>query len=216
MKKFLSVAVMLLAFAAIANAQGKLGFTVEAGLNLSKFGGDTSDGESSLLYGDCEMKPGFQIGVMVDVPFTDAIYLKSGLKYTQLGSKSEWKDDNEDTTDKVILGCLQLPILFSYRYAISNSIELQGNVGPYLAVALHGKYKYECDENGHHYESDEDIEFGDEFKRFDFGLVLPSIGVKISNFYVGVSNEIGLINLSADDDFKFHNYCFSINVGYTF
>ena len=59
MKKFLSVAVMLLAFTAIANAQGKLGFTVEAGLNLSKFGGDTSAGESSLLYGDCEMKPGF-------------------------------------------------------------------------------------------------------------------------------------------------------------
>ena len=202
---------MLLAFAAIANAQGKLGFTVEAGLNLSKFSGDT---DQLTAGGGCDMKAGFNIGVMANVPFTDAIYLKSGLKYTQRGWQKESKEDDGVYDEHETLGYLQLPILFSYRYAISDNIELQANVGPYLAYALHGK---DAD--------DDDIFEYYDYKRFDFGLVLPSVGVTISNFYVGVSNELGLVNLIDEEYYdeagdynknKWHNYCFSINVGYAF
>ena len=219
MKKFLFVAVMLLAFAAIANAKGKLGFTVEAGLNLSKFSGDTSFSGTE----ECNVKPGFNIGVMANVPFTDAIYLKSGLKYTQRGYKTE-EDDYEEKTK---LGYLQIPIMVSYHFAISNSIELQASVGPYFAIAVHGKeYFYEKDYDDV-YKIDRKIKFGEkstDYKRFDFGLVLPSIGVKFQNYYVGISNELGLVNVytpegSYEEGIEYdniRNYCFSINVGYTF
>ena len=221
MKKFLSVVVMLLAFAAIANAQGKLGFTVEAGLNLSKFGGDTDD---LVDEGSCDMKSGFNLGVMADMPFTDAISLKAGLKYTQRGWKNEFsgKDSDGDYYEediKVKLGYLQIPIMATYHFVISDNIELLASVGPYFAFALHGKEEYDDD--------DRKIKFGEkstDYKRFDFGLVLPSVGVKFQNFYVGISNEFGLVNVytpegSYEDGIEYdniRNYCFSINVGYTF
>ena len=198
MKKVLFTLVAVVC-ATVAQAQD-LGFSVEAGLNLSKYTGDEGD--------YCSMKPGFNIGVMVDVPFTDFLYLKSGLKYTQRGAK----DEDGDYKYKETLGCLQIPIMASYRLALSDDIELQANVGPYIAVALHGHWKEEYGD----YEEDDKIEFDDwGYKRFDFGFVLPSVGVTISNFYVGVSNELGLLNMYDDSDWKVHNYCFSINVGYT-
>lgn len=200
MKKLLLMLVVVASTITI-NAQNDLAFSVEAGLNFTKFTGDVDD---------CNMKPGFNVGVMVDVPFTDAIFLKSGLKYTQRG----WKYKEGDYKEKENYGCLQIPILASYHLALSDGIELQAAVGPYIGIALHGKYKVEEDD----WDYDEDIEFGDDgyIKRFDIGLVLPSVGVKFSNLYVGVSNELGLANLTGESDYKVHNYCFSINVGYTF
>lgn len=200
MKKLLLMLVVVASTITI-NAQSDLAFSVEAGLNLTKFTGDAGD--------DCSMKPGFNIGVMVDVPFTDAIFLKSGLKYTQRG----FKEKEGDYKYKQTYGCLQIPILASYHLALSDGIELQAAVGPYFGIALHGKWKEEYGD----YEDDGDVEFGDDgYKRFDFGFVLPSVGVKLSNLYVGVSNELGLANLTGESDWKAHNYCFSINVGYTF
>ena len=152
---------------------------------------------------------GFNVGVCVDIPMMESLYLQSGLYYTVKGYKLE--EDGE--TEKATPAYLEIPILASYRYNLGSSTQLQVNFGPYLAYGIGGKYKWE-------YEGEsEDMDYFDDendTKRFDAGLAFGA-GVTFGHIFVGINYDLGLTNIIKDgDDGSLKNRCLSINVGYNF
>ena len=83
---------------------------------------------------------GFNAGISVDIPMLESLYLQSGLYYTVKGYKLE--DEEYSYTETCTPAYLELPILASYRYNISDYTQLQINFGPYLAYGIAGKYKW--------------------------------------------------------------------------
>lgn len=157
---------------------------------------------------------GFHVGMAVDIPLLESIYIQSGLYYTVKGCKEE--DGSETLTYKPSF--IELPILASYRYNFSDAVQLQINFGPYLAYGIGGKVKSEYKGRT------EEIDFfGDEHddnsvgaKRFDAGLQIGAGITLAQHYYVGCGYEFGLTSMGRNSDYKIKNKNFFISVGYNF
>lgn len=180
-------------------------FGIRGGVNFAKqvYSADNLSETSS-------NKTGFNVGLSVDIPLMQSLYVQSGLYYTMKGYKIE--EDGE--TWKANPGYLQIPILASYRFNINDAIQLQVNVGPYFACGISGKDKVEGEYWGESYEEEYDY-FNDNFKRFDAGFIFGA-GVTFGHIFVGMNYELGLSNNLKDSDISQKNRCFSINLGYNF
>lgn len=150
---------------------------------------------------------GFNVGVCVDIPVMESLYLQSGLYYTVKGYKLE--EDGE--TEKATPAYLEIPFLASYRYNFSDFTQLQINFGPYLAYGIGGKYKWEYDGES------EDAKYfdDDENKKFDAGLAIGA-GMTFGHIFVGINYDLGLTNVLKDSEGSLKNRCLSISVGYNF
>ena len=202
-------------------------FGVRVGMNAANV---ALDGFNSRSYFADKKKTriGFNLGVNVDIPITQSMYMQTGLYYTQKGAK--WKDHGteygEKWEDKETWnpGFLQLPILASYRYNFSDNAQLQISTGPYFAVGVSGKWKSEETEDGDTYKDKSPL-FGEDedgdhcLKRFDAGWQI-GLGVTIKKFFIGYTFEAGFSNLAHSDwwadnrSIKSRNHM--INVGVNF
>lgn len=180
-------------------------FGIRAGMNMSNFSGDDAE--------DLDSRIGFNVGVSVDIPLLQSLYLQTGLYATQKGAKYE--EDGDELKFNPLY--LEIPVLASYRYDFSESTQLQINVGPYLAYGISGKAKY-TEYDGHASKSAEVDFFGDDDdqfggKRFDVGLQVGA-GITVSKFYLGCAYEFGFSD--AVKDLKAKNSNFMVNLGYNF
>lgn len=186
---------------------------IRGGLNLSNM--KISDGSSSE---SADSKPGFNIGVSVDIPLLQSLYLQSGLYYTTKGYKHSEEYDREKDEVKVISQYLELPVMASYRYNFNETAQLQVNFGPYFAYGIGGKAKESYEYNGDKDEDKYDL-FGKEgiLNRFDAGLGIGA-GITLSKFFIGINYQFGLANIAKDapNDYSIKNKNFSINIGYNF
>lgn len=248
MKKSLLMAVLFLGTMLTASAQEKkVAFGVRAGLNLSnvnsKYTGALGEGESASEYEqDMNNRAGFHLGVVMDWNVARNFYIQPGLYFTTRGAKLEdgetYNGESYSYTEKWNANYLQIPILASYRIPLGEKVKLGIDVGPYLAVGLGGKVKWE---DSYTYDGETETDKGDYkifgtgsegdpdtgegyeerggLKRFDAGLRF-GLGVHISKFYVGVNYDLGLANLALSDnwgkDMKLRNRNLGISVGFTF
>lgn len=228
MKKILMLAVVLTSgITFCVNAQ-ESGFGVRASLNLSninnKYDGNIGSGESKSDYEvDFKNRIGFKIGIIYDWGLSESFYLQPGLYFTTRGAKYEENDEDYKYEEKWNLNYLQLPILASYRIALSDNVKWHINAGPYLACGLGGKVKWEDIYDGEKEKGDykvfgtsnEDSD-GGNLKRFDAGLSFGT-GVSINKFYIGLIYDLGLTNIAKKDvNYKLKNRNFSIGVGFNF
>ncbi|MCE9260185.1 PorT family protein [Bacteroides fragilis] len=186
-------------FFSVQKSDQPVTFGIRGGVNFAK---------QSVSYDGYSFSPknniGFNVGVSVDIPMLESLYLQSGLYYTVKGYKSE----EDGYTEKATPSYLELPILASYRYNFSDFTQLQINFGPYLAYGVAGKYKWD--------DGDEDEDFfDDDTNRFDAGLAIGA-GMTFGHIFVGVNYDLGLTNILKDSDGSLKNRCLSINVGYNF
>lgn len=227
MRKLVLLAVLAAGMSLGTMAQEN-GFGVRAGLNLSRVGGDFKD---ALGDTDVKMKAGFNIGVIYDYGFSESFYIQPGLYYSLKGVKAEDKEDSDYKTT-YNLSYLQLPVLASYRVAVSDNVKWQINAGPYFALGVGGKVKYEYGDESEKFDAfgkseynettDEETLKGD-LKRFDFGLSFGT-GFSFDKFYVGLKYELGLSNIGEkdcwykdnDSEAKVKTGNFAISVGYNF
>jgi len=181
-------------------------FGITTGLNIANM---TFDQDGLSISPDS--RTAFNIGLTVDVPLLESIYIKSGLFYTGKGCKFE------DKYGDVVYSpaYLEIPILASYRYDFSEAAQMQLNFGPYLAYGIGGKAKDDDDEEDF-FGSDSDT------NRFDAGLQIGA-GITVNqHYYFGVAYQWGLTNVmsnnhdKSNDGLTIHNKNFMINVGYTF
>ena len=158
---------------------------------------------------------GFNVGLKVDVNFTDNVYLGTGFQYAQKGAKKS----EDGVTYKSNPGYLTIPVRVGYRYDFNDKVGIFGEFGPYFAVGVGGKNKWEAGS----YDEDEDF-FGDTdegyAKRFDCGLGIH-FGVElIKHLQIGLGYDFGLVkmynNAWVDDDNNSRNGSFRFGVAWMF
>lgn len=177
-------------------------FGVRAGLNFANMSWETKHSSLSL-----DSRTAFNVGLSVDIPLLQSLYVQSGLYYSSKGSI----EDLDDAKTTISPMYLEIPVLASYRYDVSDAAQVQLNVGPYFGYGIGGKYKEEY--RGNSYESD--FFDDDDINKFDCGLQIGA-GVTISKIYVGCAYQFGMTNVAKEDDLTVKNKNFMINVGYNF
>ena len=207
MKSLLLVALLLVG-AGNVNAQSreKIRFGGEVGMTVNTIK-DFEKGQ--------DRKMGFDAGFRMDVNFTDNIYLGTGLQYMMKGVKVSGRGWDE----KVTTGYLQIPIHIGYRYDFNETIGIFGEFGPFLAVGVNGKTKY--DEDG--FSEDADF-FGDPddpndegwAKRFDMGLGLHVGCEIIQHWQVALGYDWGLIKMNDGPGDKLRNGSLRLGLTYMF
>ena len=195
--------------------KGKISYGVRAGLNISNIGGKYGPAQDL----DLNSRVGFQFGGVVDLPITNGFYVQPGLLFTTRGAKEEIGGYKE----KLRPMYLQIPVLGSFRADVSQSGNVQVNVGPHFAFGLGGKEVYDDGETTvkspfFGKSSENEDHFG--AKRFDFGLTFGAGVTFKEHYYVGIAYDLGLVNMAIEDEWgkeaKFHNRNFSIQIGYNF
>lgn len=184
---------------------------IRGGFNLSnmKFSGDNESADS---------KAGFNVGVNIDFPLLQSLYLQTGLYYTTKGYKYNEEEEDYKTEYKCTPQYLEIPVMASYRYNFNKATQLQINFGPYFAYGIAGKEKDTNEYEGEKEEDKFDV-FGKDgvFNRFDAGLGIGG-GITIKKFFIGLNYQFGLANIAkdAEGDYSVKNKNFSISVGYNF
>lgn len=201
MKKILLLLVAAMATCTLSAQELRWGVT--GGLNFANV--HFSEPNSS----DCYI--GFNAGVKAEYDLEDAIasgfYADARLLYTLKGGR--WSGIHQN------LGYISLPLNFGYRYALSNDVKLFGGLGPYLAIGVLGKEVFK--------EGDIKIKsdmFGENYKRFDFGLNY-NVGVELyDQWQVFMGFEHGLVNSFKSklegDNSKMHPLNFYIGCAFMF
>lgn len=224
MRKFLLCAVLFVGAVCTASAQEQLPFGVRVGMNLNSFSVSGDDGD----YDQLESRVGFHVGVVMDWNVVGNFYVQPGLYFTTRGAKYEDLYEDESYSEKWNMNYLQIPILASYRFLVSDKVKIDINVGPYFAVGLNGKIKYN---DTYGYETDKyevnafkkssADEDGSDLKRFDAGLRFGG-GLQFKKFYVGLNYDFGFLDILGHGDYgwademKMKNNSFQISLGYNF
>ena len=212
-------------FFSTEKVDGGVTFGIRAGVNMANISGSDSDG-SSYSFGN---RTSFHIGVTADIPIMQSLYVQTGLFFQNKGYKFEETDNYSDyyddyynkTTETAKPMYLEIPVLASYRYNVSDAIQLQINLGPYFGYGIGGKMKEETSLYGEK-ESKEYDYFGDAdetcgFKRFNCGLQVGAGLTFSDHYYLGFNYQFGLSNINDSDDFdsiKDRNWM--ISLGYNF
>ena len=212
MKKVL----MTLTVAAIATTSFAQSFGVQVGGNLASqsYKYDNSGGITI----STKSKFGLILGVVAEMPITEAINFRPELNYIQKGSKFTSGTDELTTT----LNYLELPLNFVYNAEAGSGNAFFG-LGPVIGLGLSGTEKSKSSGS----ESTTKVKFDgkdnststDDFshlKSIDFGLNLIA-GYKFENgVFANVGYAFGLSNISPDNGGSLKNSGLSIKVGYFF
>ena len=149
-------------------------------------------------------KIGMTLGGVIGLRCSDntPVFLESGLYYTERGAKKG--------KHKVNLSYLEVPVLIKYGIKASDDIAILPYIGPYFALGIAGKTKYNDDGVKKSFSS------FDEFKRADVGFK-RGCGVEYNKLYLEAGYQIGVTNIAKnDDEFSAHNRAFFMNFGINF
>jgi hypothetical protein len=106
-----------------------------------------------------------------------------------------------------------VPVLLSYRLALSNNLQLHLNAGPFAGFGAFGTTRVRYTYNGETYSEDT---FDEAFSRLDAGVNIGA-GLSFGKIYFGLKYDFGLINILKDtDDYYVHSRVFGITVGLNF
>ena len=223
------VIIGLIAFSLQTQAQVKFG--VKAGLNVNNINQNfkESDWEEKT-----NMRIGYHIGATVDFGLSDVISLQSGLLLSSKGFswdvKEGWGDDTKGY-DRAIFNYLEIPVNFIYKFN-----DFQVFAGPYLAVGIGGKNKWDVTwddgSDADYYKfipvfgkaKDDDI--GDEedpYNALDFGFNF-GVGYQVGPVLLNLGYSLGFVNMTVDyeggsddrDDFKVTNRVITLSASYFF
>ena len=172
----------------IFGQNGSMGF--KGGFNFSTLVGDNTN--------EVEGRTAFHVGLMVEVPITDRIFIQPELLYSSKGFKGDFDGSNLDNR----FNYLDFPLLFKYFL----TDEFNVVIGPQGSLLLSAVSSSDS-------RKDETI---NGIKGVDFGLNL-GFGFKFkSNFAFDVRFSPGLSNINDRDNFDDinKNSTFLLSVGY--
>ena len=128
------------------------------------------------------------------VSSTTPVFLESGLYYTERGAKNIGYNNFE------------IPLLIKYGIQTSDDIAILPFIGPYFSYAFSGKTKI----------------LGDDGKKVKVGLKRANMGFKIgcgaeyNKLYLEIGYQLGVTNVSKDDDLSLHSSALFANFGVNF
>lgn len=191
-------------------------FTFEGGMNLSNSSWDAGNL-------DKKARVGFQVGVLVEYPVLDQLYLQSGLYYTRKGAKVEGSrtEGNGDLNRDITVNQMyfQLPLYAAYKIEVMPGTKIVFNAGPYFAQGVAGRTNVPSRVtfwNEHYLAYTDFSSFGgsNSLRRFDFGLG-TGVGVELAKILVSLRYELGLNNIGKND-LNYKNRNAALTLGYRF
>ncbi|GHV25234.1 hypothetical protein FACS1894176_03220 [Bacteroidia bacterium] len=230
MKKVILLA--LIAIVGVATANAQLQFGVKAGLNVSNLSGLENDYDESGVDYSNPYKLGFHVGVAAQYLFTPQVGIETGLYYSALGAKQEYKISeagyHATLATKYNPSYLQLPISVLYKFGIGQDLSLYPSVGIYLGYGLGGKAKLGLEDTNIPVDEldidEEEYDFfgktdGEEWtNRFDYGATF-GLTLQYTNYTIGLGYDLGLakINKESESGVKdLKNANIKVSVGYLF
>ncbi|WP_299252064.1 porin family protein [uncultured Aquimarina sp.] len=168
MKKLFLLAIALIGFTTISNAQS-FKFGVKGGVNFSNINGDTN----------LDAKTGFHIGAVAQLGIADKFAIQPEILYSAQGA------------DNVDIDYVNVPILFKYKFLKFLSFE----AGPQFGVVVNDDFQFgepeSFDVSG---AAGAGVEFGKFFAqaRYNFGLtnVIDNVNSKNGTFQLSVGYYI--------------------------
>lgn len=118
------------------SAQSNLKWNVNAGIGMSNWYGDDTDGTDA--------KFAYKVGIGLEVPFanTNIWSFQTGLNFISKGVKGDGVTDAWDVVDVTINQLyLELPLMVGARIHTASNFDLLFKGGPYLAYGVGGKTK---------------------------------------------------------------------------
>jgi hypothetical protein len=157
---------------------------------------------------DMGMKTGMTLAGVVGLRASDStpVFLESGLYYTERGGK--------DGKARVGYNNLEIPIIVKYGIKATDEIALLPFIGPYFSYAFSGKTKIE--------EGGATVSVGTFDEKKWTGLKRANMGFKIgcgaeyNKLYLEVGYQLGITNLSKDEDLSGHSNALFVNFGVNF
>lgn len=215
---------VMFGFTTMAQSEG-ISFGLRGGANMQTINGKNMNGDKLEL----DMIPGYNAGVIVEIPVAPEFFFQSGLLYTTKGAKSSNDFWTVNTSGKFNLSYIELPLNFLYKPVLGNGHFLLG-FGPYVAYGLTGKAEYVIGNTT----TKEDIVFANEysslnpygpyFKRLDYGANL-FFGYQLSSgISLQLNTQLGMAQINADNTNAlytnnktlFKNTGFGLSLGYMF
>ena len=186
---------------------GPITFEVQVGFNFSKF-------TKVDRWGD--VKLGLNVGVMAEKPIFKSLSAKTGLFYTMKGTKGKNDGGFGGTLETTFTpSYLEIPILASYHYQITDNLRGQFDLGPYFAYGLHGKNKKEYSGSNVAQDSNTEEDVFKYIKHFDWGVRLGPQIVYKNMYSISIAYETSLTDIS-DMGGEVGNSNWSINFGWRF
>lgn len=152
-----------------------------------------------------EVLSGFHIGLVSELPVSEALSFSPGILYSQKGFKMNFMG----VEVKMPITYIEIPLNLTYKYN-AGGLSLFGQAGPYLGGGISAKAKSGNEE--------EEIEFGsgdEELKQFDFGVNIGA-GIQITNLQFSINYGQSLVNLENDSDALAKLNVISLSVAYFF
>lgn len=220
MKKLLLSALCALGFWTMStNANAQLLADIE-GMPPYKLGVTAGVNVSDFTSTACTAKAGFNIGADLMLDASDLLkntYLRVNLLLQRKGSVYDWHEDGwvgmELPKDsKIRTWYIEVPLDYGYAHRLNSDWTVFGEMGPYFAVGIGGKYNYDLksgDEKISYFGSDK---LGDP-KRFDVGWGFAVGGMLNNQHQIKLGYQFGFIDMSK---LMKQNRNFMINYTYFF
>lgn len=186
-------------------------YGVRVGFTAASISGDSdANPTTSLDYGSS--KSGMTLGAVIGLRVSSStpVFLESGFYYTERGGKSDYY--------KCGINYFEIPLLIKYGFKASDDIALLPFFGPYFSYGIGGKIKATKDysgtpgfSKGNNFNSFQ----SDHFKHSDMGFKL-GCGAEYNRLYLEIGYQIGVKNISKNDNLDAHGRGFFANVGVNF
>jgi len=212
MKKVILAGAALALCAQTMHAQ--ISIAPEAGIHLSNLSVDNTTNPFDL---NLKNKVGLRAGVNVNFQLGSGLFLQPGLFYTMRGARFTLIDFG-GASDKLSFkfNYLELPVNLGYQYNFGKAGALFATAGPYVAFGLSAKTTETVSGMGNPQSVTENLKFGDDVNRLDFGLNF-GLGYKIPvGVYVRAQYNLGLSNVNAAGDGTIKHKGFAFTLGYEF
>lgn len=180
------------------------GFTVQGlfGMNISNF-----RQPNSLVDGLTDPKAGFNLGVRGEymLPSCYGVFVNLGVNYTMKGAKMDVPaslPDDYSCTVKFRPCYIEIPLHVGYRFNVLDNLGIFADFGPYFAIGVNGKEKFEFDvdaveDYSKKFFRNSKMILG-EIQRYDFGLGFR-VGAEYANHHsLNFSFDWGLTDMYRD------------------
>ena len=162
---------------------------------------------SATLTGDADVdsKIGMTLGGVLGLRLSGStpVFLESGLYYTERGAKDVGYNN------------LEIPLLIKYGIQASDNIAILPFVGPYFSYAFSGKTKIMGADGKKTKVGTFDEKKWTGLKRANMGFKI-GCGAEYNKLYLEIGYQLGVTNISKDDDLSIHSGALFANFGVNF
>jgi len=213
MKNLTKILLILLVVSISSQLNAQVKFGLKAGLNANNISKDLEPDSDDELY-TSKMLFSYHVGASVEIGFSDALSLQSGLLYTTKGWEVDLDEVLKDEIDaganidgyyRFMFNYLEVPLNIAYKFG-----DIQVYAGPYVSLMLSGKQKYDItmEGDGEPYTESDDLKFVPVFGEVAEGDIDDEDNAAYGLDYglnLGVGYRFGQILISAGYSYSMSN-----------